>query len=186
LKPRFPSWKPARANGALFPALCALALALLAAMQLLLTGPARLPDETGPRGGGVRAAMPEIRPGAVDPVLRAAPIFTPGRTMAGSEHGVSAGADGAGAGSGLPGGWQLAGSVSVRGRAYAIVQDAAGRVIRLAPGGRIAGARLVSLSADGAVFVSGGQRMSIPFGATAGNFNSYSPDEAADSEEESE
>ncbi len=138
----------------MFPALCSLALTVLVAVQLALSGPAPLP-EAAAVGSAVRIAMPEAGPLPVDPVLRAAPLFSPARTMAAAR----------GDGDGAQTAWQLAGSVTVRGRGYAVMLDPAGRVVRVPVGGSAGGMRLLSLSDGGAVFRRGGQRVVMGFGA---------------------
>lgn len=157
----------------MFPALCALALAVLAAAQLGLTGAEPLPDP-GVVGGGVRIALPEAGLRPVDPALRLAPLFAPGRTMA-----AAAGTGG----DGVPPDWQLAGSITVRGRGYAVMLAPSGQVVRVPVGGSAGGMRLLSLSEEGAIFRQGGQRVAMVFGAAL-----VPPPEAAESdiEEQSE
>jgi hypothetical protein len=62
------------------------------------------------------------------------------------------------------GGAVLAGTVSIKGRSYAVVQRPDGGISRLAVGARYAGWRLQSLSSTGGVFAQGKQRISMTFG----------------------
>lgn len=163
MKRQFPSLRPSAADGSLFPAACTALLALLAAVQLGLSAPEPLPTAgpmAGPvAGGAARAALPAMSVSLVDPALRSAPIFDPARSL------DVAGASGEG-GAARPT-WRLAGSMEVRGRRYAVLQSPQGKAVRLPLGGSIAGMRLLSLSADGAVFLSGGKRIAMPFGGSA-------------------
>lgn len=154
LKLQFPLAKPTRANGALMPALCAGALAVLAALQFALTTHPEPPPPSW-SGGGTHAAMPRIAGRAAPEALLRGSIFAPTRTL--QAQGTE------GAPSPL-GGAAVAGAVTVRGRSYAVIQRADGQVVRLPVGGRIEGMRLVALSPEGAVFQSGGQRSHIAFG----------------------
>ncbi len=137
----------------------ALALVLLAALVLQLALPSQ--EELPPpaiAGGGVRATPPRISGGYAPDILTAAPIFAPNRT-------ATASADGAGAPAGILGGARVAGSVSVGGRAYAVIQYPGGKIARLPVGGRLAGWRLAALSPEGARFARNAERVDLPFGA---------------------
>lgn len=137
--------------------MCAGTLAVLAALQFGLTANPELP-EPGWSGGGTRVAMPLVAGRALPEALLRSTIFAPTRTL------QLKGAEGAP--SPLQGA-SVAGSITVRGRSYAVIQRSDGQIVRLPIGGRIAGQRLVSLSPEGALFQSGGQRSRIPYGTSA-------------------
>lgn len=170
LKRQFRSLLPTSANGALFPAACTLLLAVLAGAQLVLTAPEDLPD-AGFGGGGVRVAMPQVPSAVPDPVLRAAPLFSPERTMGAAAEGGEAGPA-----------WRLVGSITVRGRPLAIMQGPNSRVVRLAPGRGIDGMRLLSVNQSGATFLTGGKRVVMAFGS--GLAPGLSPDSPSEDEEQ--
>lgn len=156
MKRLFPSLRPSAADGSLFPAVCTALLALLAVAQLSLSAPEPLPA-AGPMIGGVaRTALPAMRVPIADPALRSAPIFDPARSLdvagAGGDRGDAQST------------WRLAGSMEIRGRRYAVLQSPQGKAVRVPLGGSVAGMRLLSLSDDGAVFLSGGKRIAMPFG----------------------
>jgi hypothetical protein len=155
LKLRSPLAKPTRANRSLVPAICAVALTAMLALQLGLTRGVDLP-ETGWSGGGARSQLPEIAGQFVPPILKQQSIFSPTRTA--QVAGVVAVV--------LPlNGAVVAGMISVRGRSYAVIQQPGGTIVRLPIGGRYAGWRLRNLSADGAVFDRGSKRLPLSFGA---------------------
>ena len=154
MKYRLSLAKPTNANRALVPALCASALALSFVLQLALTGAVEMPDESW-SGGHPSAKMPSIAGQFVPPILLQRPVFSPGRTATSvADQAVQAPLGGA----------VVAGTVSVRGRSYAVVQRPDGVIRRLAVGGRYAGWRLRSLSSTGAVFDRGAQRLALVFG----------------------
>lgn len=155
LKLQFPFPLPTRANRAVMPALCAAVLLVLAALQLVLTSDVQLPEQSL-SGGGVRSKLPGIAPDGIDPLLLRNAIFAPTRT-AGAEQSEATPLGGA----------SLAGAVTVAGRSMAIVQRADGTVVRLPLGGSVSGMRLIAINRSGAVFVSGGKRVYVAFGAVA-------------------
>ena len=173
MKLRSPLAAPTRANRALLPALLAGLLALAAVLQLALTGGDTQLPAPGWIGGGARVSLPQFGAGLVPPVLRRLTMFDPARSAAGPAGSVPP--------TGPLGGAVVAGSISVRGRAVAIIQLPSGKVGRLAVGGSLGGLRLVALEPDGAVFQSGAKRIRVPFGAPT-----ITPAAAAGSEEESQ
>lgn len=170
MKYRLSLAKPTRANHALVPALCVAALALGLVLQLALVGEVEMPDE-GWSGGGARAKMPTIAGQFVPKILLTRSIFSPTRT-ANSDVGQAIEAP--------LGGAIVAGTVSIRGRSYAVVQRPDGVIVRLAVGGRYAGWRLRSLSSAGAIFDQGAQRLAITFGVAP----AQTATQTADNEEE--
>lgn len=173
MKLQFPLAIPTRANGALVPALCAAMLALLAALQFALTSDIELPEQ-GWSGGAARAEMPQIAGRSTPPILRTASIFSPTRTAQGE------GTTGAAL---QLGGAAVAGTITVRGRSYAVVQRPDGQLIRLPVGGRLGGMQLIALLPEGAVFMAEGKRVQIAFGSA---MLSTPATPAADIEEEQE
>jgi hypothetical protein len=148
--------RPSRANGALVPACCAAALAVLAALQLALTSDVALP-EAGWTGGGGQLAMPRIGTTAIPGRLREDPIFSPTRSG-------SPGAEGA-THAGPLGGNSIAGAITVGRRSFAMILRPDGTILRLPVGGMIDGHQLLALSPDGAVFRKDGKRVHVAFGA---------------------
>lgn len=139
-------------------------------LQLALTGDVEIPDESW-SGGRPRAEMPRIVGQFVPPILLERPVFSPGRTATGAaDQAIQAPLGGA----------VVAGTVSVKGRSYAVVQRPDGVVVRLAVGARYAGWRLRSLSSTGAVFDQGAQRLSLTFGVAP----AQTVTETAENEEE--
>lgn len=124
------------------------------AVQLALTGDIALPVP-GWTGGGARAPMPAIAEGFVPPILRGSPIFSPERTARANEAATSP-----------LGGAAVAGSISIRGRGFAVMQLPGGRIVHLPVGGSYAGMRLTALGPDNALFLAGGKRIAVPFGTT--------------------
>lgn len=133
---------------------CAAALVLALAMQLALTGKFEMQDASG-SGGRPRTQMPLIAGQFVPSSLLTRPIFSPARTAnIEADQAIVAPLGGA----------ILAGTVSVKGRSYAVVQRPDGGITRLAVGARYAGWRLQSLSSTGGVFAQDKQRISMVFG----------------------
>jgi hypothetical protein len=147
--------RPTRANGALVPALCAAVLLLCVALQLALTSDVEIP-EAGRAGARARPQVPLIAGQFVPPIIQERPIFSPSRTLAiASDQTVA-----------LPlGGAAVAGTVSIKGRTYAVIQRPDGTITRLAVGQRYGGWRLRSLSPTGALFDKGAQKLPMSFGA---------------------
>lgn len=130
------------------------ALALGLVLQLAFVGETEMPD-AGWTGGGARAGMPSITGQFAPKILSEQSIFSPARTAnTGTDQAIQAPLGGA----------TVAGTVSIRGRSYAVVQRPDGAIVRLAVGGRYEGWRLRSLSSAGAVFDKGAQRLPITFG----------------------
>ncbi len=156
LKLLYPIPLPTRANRAFLPATCALALAVLSGLQFALTSGNEVPS-TMAIGGGARANLPLISAGAVPGVLTDHPIFAPARTAGAAKA----------AGTAMPlKGAQVAGTITVQGRTYAVVQEIGGRIIRLPVGGHYAGWQLTALTSQAAMFRQGSARLPVTFGTT--------------------
>jgi hypothetical protein len=147
---------PTRANRAFLPATCAIALAVLSGLQFALTSGDEVPLAAG-AGGGARANLPLISAVAVPGILTDRPIFAPARTTSAAKA--------AGLATPLKGA-QVAGTITVQGRTYAVVQEVGGRIIRLPVGGHYVGWQLSALTSQGAVFRQGSARLSVTFGTT--------------------
>jgi hypothetical protein len=139
------------------PAILAGVLVVAAGAQILLPHSVELPP--GRAAGRVVAAYlaPAVDRIAVPGVILAQPLFAPRRADAGAPGGIEPALGGA----------VVAGTVSVRGRSFAVVRRADGQIGNLPIGGRIAGWRLVALSAQGAAFVKEGKRIEVAYGAVA-------------------
>lgn len=158
LKLPFPLPLPRREDGSLLPALLALLLAALLVVQFMIVTPVELPEPA--LGAGRNTVAQSIVAGnAIAPKLIVEnDVFSPVRSAGGSSDGASAGP---------LGGAVVAGSVSVGGRAYAMVIVPGGRISRLAPGGSINGWRLLDLTAGGARFGRGSERLDVAYGGQA-------------------
>jgi hypothetical protein len=151
-------------------------LAVAAGLQLALTGGDTELPEPGWLGGGARTSLPQFGIGGIPAPLREVTMFDPVRSASGAVGGAAA------APTGPLGGAAVAGSISVRGRTFAIIQLPNGQVGRLPLGGRLGGLRLIALNPDAAVFQSGSKRVRVPYGSA-----SFTPVvQAGDSEEESQ
>lgn len=157
MKLRFPLQRPTSANGALLPAACSAALAVIALLQLGLTQPVELPQQ-GASGSAAQASLPRLVARPVPPILEKISIFAPERTAGGS---------GASGNSSQLGGHRLAGALSVRGRTVAILQGPDGTARRLPVGGAIGGMTLLGVDGDGATFRKDGKRIHVGFGRAA-------------------
>jgi hypothetical protein len=146
-----------RVNGALAPAFCVAMLLLCILLQLALTTDVEFP-EVGRSEGRARAELPLIAGQFVPTIIRERPIFSPRRTaVKANEQAVALPLEGA----------AIAGTVSIKGRTYAVLQRPDGRTSRLTVGMRYAGWRLRSMSSTGAVFDKGEQRLPVTFGAAS-------------------
>jgi len=144
---------PSRADGTLLPALLALLLAVLAAVQLAI-GPEAPPAE---RYG--RIVVPAVQhraepPVVIDPVILRAAIFTPGR---------GSGGDGAPpAPLGPLGDAAPVGITRTRGGTRVILQRGDGAIIRLAIGARYREWRLIGVTSDAVRFAGPGGSVQVP------------------------
>ncbi|MDT0508403.1 hypothetical protein [Novosphingobium sp. MMS21-SN21R] len=149
---------PRREDGSLLPALLALLLAALLVVQFMIVTPVELPEPALGAGRNT-VAQALVAGNAIAPKLIVEnDVFSPLRSAGGSPDGASAGP---------LGGAVVAGSVSVGGRAYAMVIVPGGRISRLAPGGSINGWRLLGLTTGGARFGRGSERLDVAYGGQA-------------------
>ncbi|MFM9976613.1 MAG: hypothetical protein ACKVOP_01015 [Sphingomonadaceae bacterium] len=132
-------------------------LAMVFVLQLFL---ARA-DEDLPPVLAVSAARsnfiaPSVAPVAVPSGIFQRPLFAPRQSLA---------ATGAVAAPPPLGGAVVAGTATIRRRTFAVVRRSDGSVANVAIGGVVSGWRLVALGQERAVFVKGGERLQIPYGA---------------------
>ncbi|MGV3510860.1 MAG: hypothetical protein ACO1OX_02535 [Novosphingobium sp.] len=158
MKLPFLLYLPRREDDSMFPALLALVLAVLMVVQFLISDPIDLPEATVDIGRNT-AAEPFVTDSVeAARIIVESDVFSPVRSAGGG--GDASFAD-------PLGGAIVAGSLSVRGRAYAMVISPGGQVSRLAPGSRINGWTLLSLSSNGARFGRGTERIDLSYGAQA-------------------
>lgn len=153
---RFP--RPRSDDGTILPALLVGVLTVTLAVQLVLTSPGEPePADTVVRAAvGRSVAAPPLRAAVVDPAIRARPIFAPSRSDASSA-----------AASDPLAGAQVAGSWSVGRQTILVLRLADGRTRNLHVGQSVNQWTLAAVAAEGARFVQGGQRIVVPYGATA-------------------
>ena len=146
---------PNRADRTVLPAALASLLALAFGLQLIWTSSEPdLPPVLAVGAARSNAAPPKIVPTATSPIVLERPLFAPRQSVS-----VANGA--------LPsilGGAMVAGTVSIRGRTFAVIRRPNGTASNLSVGGSVAGWRLVSLGQQAAVFVKGAERREIAYG----------------------
>lgn len=157
MKFRFPSSLPSRADGTLLPALLsgALAVALLAQLTWTAREP-DLPAALHVSAPSARAEVPVISPVVASSEIFRRPLFAPRQS-------ASVAADGPPPP--MLGGAVVAGTVSVRGRTFAVVRRPNGTSFNMAVGGRLYGWTLAALRDEGAIFVKGAARQTMAYGA---------------------
>lgn len=168
LKFRFPLALPRRDSGEVLPAALVALLAAMTMTQLLLSAQAELPASGGVGFGAARFAAPLVAPVEVPAEIMARPLFAP--RLAPPQAG------GGQATASAIGGAVIAGSISIRGRSRILIRHPDGRVAELAPGGTIAGWRLLRIGRTGVSLARDGKRIEVAFGAAA-------PAEAAPAQE---
>ena len=157
------SW-PARADGTRLPALLALVLVLMAALQFALPTDVVLPDAPGRT---VANRLPEriaFRAIPDDVILRRA-LFAPGSGGAGKGIAATGPLDGA----------TPVGVVRGRGFARAILQQADGSAVSLPVGAAYHSWRLTGIAKDSATFFRDGKKLVLPLSSdppTSTKFNS--------------
>ncbi len=150
---------PNRADDTILPAVLAGLLAVLLAVQLLLSGAdPDLPPALAVSASRTKTTIPEMAPVVAARVIFDRPLFAPRQSLTAALR--------TGAAS-MIGGALVAGTVSIRGRSFAVVRRANGDVMNLGIGGVIDGWRLVALQAGGAVFVKGKESRVLAYGAAA-------------------
>lgn len=148
---------PNRADGTLLPALLAVALAATLLAQLGWT--AREPEL--PPALPVSVPVSNFRVPTISPVAASGEIFR--RPIFAPRQSASAASDGAPPP--MLGGAVVAGTVSVRGRTFAVVRRPNGTSFNMAIGGRLNGWSLTALRDEGAIFVKGNTRQTMAYGA---------------------
>lgn len=162
MKLRFPFSPPRPEDGTLLPAGLLALLVSAAVLQLTLTGSDRLPEEGVGRFVPVTADAHAVGRASPAPVVLARPIFSPTRTAAAVPI--------AAAGQVLSG--PLGGAFPVgmiaRGRVARLFLKLPDGSVRTMPIGSIhQGWRLVGLADEGARFVRGNERVTLPYGSSA-------------------
>lgn len=154
---RFPLSFPRRAEGTVLPSVLASALAIALAIQFIsVDREPDLPPVLAVGAGRADFAMPAVPPVNAASVIFDRPLFAPRQSLVASSGGQV-----------LPlGGASVAGTVTIRGRAFAVVRRANGTVSNIAIGGVVGGWRLIALRPEGAVFVKNKVRRQIAYGAT--------------------
>ena len=154
---RFPLSLPNRAEGTLLPALLGAVLAATLIAQLMWAARApELPAALPLPAPFARAQVPVIAPASASAEIFRRPIFAPRQ---------SASLASAGAPPPMLGGAVVAGTVSVRGRTFAVVRRPNGTSFNMAVGSRLNGWSLVGLRAEGAIFVKGNAKQLMAYGA---------------------
>lgn len=150
---------PQRSRGTLLPAVLAAAL-LLGALIQLVGSPAAEPISPAPplrpRIGANDSLT--IRSIGIPDEISARPLFAP-RIAPGD-----AAADNQAA---ALGGVTLAGTVSLRGRRYAVIRKPDGGFANLGVGAVVAGWKLLRLGPESAGFSNGSERIEVPYGGAA-------------------
>lgn len=156
MKFRFLLSLPSRNDGTVLPALLGTILAATLVMQL--TWAAREPDLPLPLPA--TAPVTSNRVPIVSPVVASGEIFR--RPLFAPRQSSSIASDIAPAPT--LGGAVVAGTVSLRGRTYAVVRRSNGKSFNLPVGGQLNGWSLAALRDEGAVFVKGRARQTIAYG----------------------
>ncbi|MGZ8370531.1 MAG: hypothetical protein ACXWVJ_02330 [Caulobacteraceae bacterium] len=115
-------------------------------VQIVTAAPPELPDALL----SVPARRPQLvaMPIFASPVIGRAALFSPGRTSSGGEGGQSAGIS-------------LAGVLTSRGFASALVRGPDGKTVAVRPGQSVAGWRLAGVGADAVVLTRGSERLRL-------------------------
>lgn len=163
---------PRRRRGTVLPAVLATALVIGAAIQL-----------ASPLGLEPSSSVPAPRPriAAIDPAtvrlieipaeIAARPLFAPRIAPGDASADNQASA---------LGGVTVAGSVSLRGRRYAVIRKTDGTFANLAVGAFVSGWRLVGLGAESARFSNGAERIEVPYGGAAPSLSDSSEEESGE------
>lgn len=154
MKPPFRFAFPARGSGARLPALLAVVLAGMAALQPVLQPAAPEPAPAVVSGGHVVRAVPDPAPVIATAAGARTLPFSPAPTAA------------AGAASTPLAGAVIAGTVRIGGVPFAMVQMPDGSIRRVGIGARVAGWRLAALLPGGARLVRDGDTITPAYGHT--------------------
>lgn len=156
MKSRLPISLPNRADGTILPG--ALAAALLAALfaQLAWADAApELPPVLAVTQARSAVFQPTPSSAPVPSVILDRPLFAPRQSNVNAADAAPPP---------ILGGMTVAGTVSVRGRTFAVLRRPNGRAINLPVGSSVAGWRLRAIGEASATFVRGGERREIAFG----------------------
>ncbi len=154
-----------RASLPLFPALCALMLALGLIVQAFVPVATPLPDVGPSRARPPRIAAAFASPAVPNPIIATQTLFTPARRI------IAAGATRQHAGATTPtdpfAGSQLLGTARAGGFAVALLRDTLGRQRSIRVGERIGLWRVIGIGRDGVRFAQGATRKTLGVGETA-------------------
>ncbi len=152
---QFPLSFPSRADRTVLPAALAGVLVLVFGLQLIWTRiDPDLPPVMAVGAALSKVAVPKIVPATTSLAIFARPLFAPRQSAAVAN----------GASPPMFGGAIVAGTVSIRGRTFAVIRQANGATSNMSIGGTLDGWRLVSLGQQAAVFVKGAVRREIEYG----------------------
>ncbi len=154
---RFPLSFPSRAEGTILPGVLASVLVIALVIQLVSADrEPDLPPVLAIGASRVDFDMPAVPPVSTPPVIFDRPLFAPRQSLVAGPSNKA-----------LPlGGALVAGTVAIRGRAFAVIRRANVTVSNIAIGGAVDGWRLIALRPEGAVFVKNNVRHQIAYGAT--------------------
>ncbi len=155
MKHRFPSFRRPERD-ALLPASLAFLLAVAIGLQIAAASQDPLPASGIALMGPRNLAIPSPVPAGIPPTILERPLFAP-RGSVGAGAAVQAERPLSGA--------VFAGSISRGRQARAIVRQADGRIVYLAPGATLAGWRLASIGQNGVSIVRAGKTIQVPYGA---------------------
>jgi hypothetical protein len=127
----------------------------LVTQTLVMNREPELPPAIAVGAARLSFRSPVLRPVTVPPVIFVRPLFAPRQSPGNS---LNAGPPP------ILGGGVVAGTVTIRGRSYAVVRRSTGAVVNLPVGGTISGWRLTTLGPQGAVFEKGRERRTVPYG----------------------
>lgn len=156
---RFHIPPPRSIDGSLLPALLAMLLGVMLALQLTLTNDVDLPPP-GPLPHVAAPPPPMLPATGIPTIVATRALFDPNLI------GNAPGTPGATAANSPLGGATVAGRIAVGNRSIAIIQDGK-RITRLAPGQLFHGWTLVSLSDTGARFRRDGETLDLNYGVAA-------------------
>ena len=157
MKYRFPFSPPNRADRTRLPALLVAVLAMAAIVQLLGARNDPLPVGLPAVQTARNFDLPVVRPITAAAIITGRPLFAPRQMSIATAAAVTAPA--------VLGGATVVGSISVRGRSYAVIRRADRSTVNLPVGGFEKGWRLVAIGSDSATFTKGEERRALDFGA---------------------
>jgi hypothetical protein len=158
LKFRFPLSFPRRAEDTILPGVLSGLLVITFGFQLVLAGAdPELPPVLAVGSSRGNVTVPSAAPVRAAQGIFKKPLFAPRQSMTAGQTADAV----------APmGGASVAGTVTIRGRAVAVIRRPNGTVTNLSVGGTIDGWRLVSLQTDRAVFTKKGMKRDIAYGTS--------------------